>query len=154
MLPIYEYNGSLAGNLLENTDVINALTSSETTKPLSAAQGKVLNNKIINVETQKVVVDGAEFYLSKNNNIVNLTIYCTRSLTKDTILSFAGVIPSGWNPTKRIYTSYSAVGGSVIHGSGRYAINPDNQDINLICDNDGMLEHMASISWIIGGVFE
>lgn len=49
MLPIYEYNGSLAGNLLENTDVVNALTSSDTTKPLSAAQGKALNDKITNV---------------------------------------------------------------------------------------------------------
>lgn len=44
MLPIYEYNGTLAGNLLENTDVVNALTSSDTTKPLSAAQGKALSN--------------------------------------------------------------------------------------------------------------
>lgn len=50
MLPIYEYNGTLAGNLLENTDVVNALTSSETTKPLSAAQGKALNDKINNVQ--------------------------------------------------------------------------------------------------------
>ena len=49
MLPIYEYNGTLAGNLLENTDVINALTSSDTTKPLSAAQGKALNDKILNI---------------------------------------------------------------------------------------------------------
>lgn len=49
MLPIYEYNGTLAGNLLENTDVVNTLTSSETTKPLSAAQGKVLNDKILKI---------------------------------------------------------------------------------------------------------
>ena len=49
MLPIYKYDGSLAGNLLENTDVINALTSSETNKPLSAAQGKVLNDKILKI---------------------------------------------------------------------------------------------------------
>lgn len=49
MLPIYEYNGTLAGNLLENTDVVNALTSSETTKPLSAAQGKALNDKILKI---------------------------------------------------------------------------------------------------------
>lgn len=49
MLPIYEYNGTLAGNLLENTDVINVLTSSDTTKPLSAAQGKVLNDKILKI---------------------------------------------------------------------------------------------------------
>lgn len=47
MLPIYDYNGSLAGDLLEDTDVINELTSSDTTKALSAAQGKALNDKII-----------------------------------------------------------------------------------------------------------
>lgn len=45
MLPLYDYNGSLAGNLLEDTDVINALTYSDSTRPLSAAQGKVLNDK-------------------------------------------------------------------------------------------------------------
>lgn len=57
MLPIYEYNGTLAGNLLENTDVVNALTSSDTSKPLSAAQGKVLNDKIANVAGKILKVD-------------------------------------------------------------------------------------------------
>lgn len=54
MLPIYEYNGSLAGSLLENTDVINALTSSETTKPLSAAQGKTLNDKLNGIKIKSI----------------------------------------------------------------------------------------------------
>lgn len=54
MLPIYEYNGSLAGNLLENTDVVNALTSSDTTKPLSAAQGKVLNDKFNGIKIKSM----------------------------------------------------------------------------------------------------
>lgn len=49
MLPIYEYNGTLAGNLLENTDVINALNSSDSTRALSAAQGKVLDGKVIEI---------------------------------------------------------------------------------------------------------
>lgn len=49
MLPIYEYDGTLAGNLLEDADVINELTSSNNTKPLSAAQGKALNDKILSI---------------------------------------------------------------------------------------------------------
>lgn len=49
MLPMYDYNGSLAGDLLEDTDVINALNSSDSTRPLSAAQGKALNDKILNI---------------------------------------------------------------------------------------------------------
>lgn len=54
MLPIYEYNGTLAGNLLENTDVINVLTSSDTTKPLSAAQGKALNDKLNGIKIKSM----------------------------------------------------------------------------------------------------
>ena len=54
MLPIYEYNGALAGNLLENTDVINVLTSSDTTKPLSAAQGKALNDKLNGIKIKSM----------------------------------------------------------------------------------------------------
>lgn len=54
MLPIYEYNGTLAGNLLEDTDVINALTSSDNTKPLSASQGKVLNDKFNGIKIKSI----------------------------------------------------------------------------------------------------
>lgn len=46
MLSLYDYNGDLAGDLLEDTDVINALNSSDSTRPLSAAQGKILNDKL------------------------------------------------------------------------------------------------------------
>ena len=73
MLPIYEYNGTLAGNLLENTDVINALTSSDSKKPLSAAQGKALNDKIN--EKPKVLWEGSfasyEQTIQLNENIFN-----------------------------------------------------------------------------------
>lgn len=48
MLSLYDYNGGLAGDLLEDTDVINALNSSDSTRPLSAAQGKALNDKLTN----------------------------------------------------------------------------------------------------------
>lgn len=54
MLPIYEYNGTLAGNLLENTDVVNALNSSDTTNPLSAAQGKALNDKFNGIKIKSI----------------------------------------------------------------------------------------------------
>lgn len=93
MLPIYEYNGSLAGNLLENTDVVNALTSSETTKPLSAAQGKLLNSKIN--EKPKVLWAGSfssfEKSITLNENIFNfrqIYIICTNGLGMEKGLAF------------------------------------------------------------------
>lgn len=74
MLPIYEYNGNLAGNLLENTDVINALTSSDTTKPLSASQGKILNDKILkinkNITAMRYVTK--VFHLTNSNGFMDL----------------------------------------------------------------------------------
>lgn len=93
MLPIYEYNGTLAGNLLENTDVVNALTSSDTTKPLSAAQGKALNDKIN--EKPKVLWEGSfsDYYnrITLNENIFNfrqIYIICTTGLGNTNKLAF------------------------------------------------------------------
>lgn len=49
MIPIYDYNGTLQGNTIEQSDVIDNLTSTSKNVPLSANQGKVLNDKITNV---------------------------------------------------------------------------------------------------------
>lgn len=43
--PTFYYNGSNK-NILDSNDIVNNLTSSSTTQPLSAAQGKALNDKI------------------------------------------------------------------------------------------------------------
>lgn len=68
MLPIYEYNGTLAGNLLENTDVINALNSSDSKKPLSAAQGNALNNKINALNNKINTIKFTEFIASNDDS--------------------------------------------------------------------------------------
>lgn len=47
--PLFNYGGSNKTPLVTN-DVVNNLTSSSTTQPLSAAQGKALNDKINNVQ--------------------------------------------------------------------------------------------------------
>lgn len=93
MLPIYEYNGNLVGNLLSITDVINALTSSDTTRPLSAAQGKVLNSKIN--EKPKILWEGSfskyEADITLNENIFNfrqIYIICTNGLGTEKGLAF------------------------------------------------------------------
>lgn len=96
MLPIYEYNGSLAGNLLENTDVVNALTSSDTTKSLSAAQGKSLNDKINNVQamfgtTSKLYCASKVVQVSQGT--VDVSVY-----TQDELKEMLGITEdSGFN---------------------------------------------------------
>ena len=90
MLPVYEFNGALAGNLLEDTDVINALTSSDTTKPLSAAQGKALNDKITKFigNITKMVYATKVFQIQQTNGFQNL--YSESDLME--ILGLSGAI--------------------------------------------------------------
>ena len=112
MLPIYEYNGSLAGNLLENTDVINALTSGETTKPLSAAQGKVLSDKLNNVSKLGTVVGiGQAQCLYQDGNTLKSTLsFPGVSLNKKDYLCFLtlhGISGTPYNQTTAISYSFS-----------------------------------------------
>jgi len=112
MLPIYEYNGTLAGNLLENTDVINALTSNETTKPLSAAQGKVLSDKLNNVSKLGTVVGiGQVQCLYQDANTLKATqAFSGESLNKNDYLCFLtlqGISGTPYNQTTAISYSFS-----------------------------------------------
>ena len=43
------YDDSRSYNLLQDSDIVNNLTSGGTNKPLSAQQGKVLNDKILSI---------------------------------------------------------------------------------------------------------
>lgn len=82
MLPLYDYNGSLAGNLLEDTDVINTLNSSETTRPLSAAQGKVLSDKLNTIKFTELIASNANNWTDVSINIDDFDAFlliCTQS---------------------------------------------------------------------------
>ena len=54
MLQMENYQGTTDYNLLEDKDIVNSLSSSYTNKALSAAQGKVLNDKINTIKINSV----------------------------------------------------------------------------------------------------
>ena len=124
MLPIYEYNGTLAGNLLENTDVVNALTSSDTTKPLSAAQGKVLSDKLNNVSKLGTVVGigQAQCLYGDGNTLRSTVSFPGVPLNKEDYLCFLtlqGISGTPYNQTTGIYYSFSGQTMSIeVRGSG------------------------------------
>ena len=124
MLQIYEYNGTLAGNLLENTDVVNALTSSDTNKPLSAAQGKALNDKLNNVSKLGTVVGiGQAQCLYKDGNTLKATVpFSGVSLNEKDYLCFLTLqLISGtpYNQTSAISYSFSGSTMTIeVRGSG------------------------------------
>jgi len=112
MLPIYEYNGTLAGNLLENTDVINALTSSDTTKALSAAQGKVLSDKLNNVTKLGTVIGigQAQCLYADGNTLKATQSFSGVPLNKTDYLCFLtlqGISGTPYNQTSAISYSFS-----------------------------------------------
>lgn len=55
MLNMENYQGTTDYNLLEDSDIVNTLSSSDTNKALSASQGKVLNDKINGIKINSVV---------------------------------------------------------------------------------------------------
>lgn len=124
MLPIYEYNGTLAGNLLENTDVVNALNSSDTAKPLSAAQGKVLSDKLNNVIKLGTVIGiGQSQCLYADANTLRATqSFPGENLNKTDYLCFLtlqGVSGTPYNQTTAISYSFSGqTMGVEVKGTG------------------------------------
>ena len=124
MLPIYEYNGSLAGNLLENTDVINALNSSETNKPLSAKQGKVLSDKLNKVSKLGTVVGigQAQCLYQDGNTLKSIQSFSGVTLNKEDYLCFLTLQRINGTPyTQTTAISYSFSGSTMtieVRGSG------------------------------------
>lgn len=54
MLNMENYQGTTDYNLLEDTDIVNSLSSSDTNKALSALQGKNLNDKLNGIKINSV----------------------------------------------------------------------------------------------------
>lgn len=143
MLPIYEYDGTLAGNLLENTDVINALTSSETTKPLSAAQGKLLAQW----DVKRVTVNGVTCNFYKNNHLVICILQSTAELKNST--TYANMIPSGYNPKDFTCMNIIEVAGSSIMGQARFTFAPDLASIGLVTSSGSYVERQGVIAYYV-----
>lgn len=143
MLPIYEYNGTLAGNILENTDVINALTSSDKTKPLSAAQGKLLATW----EVKRITVNGITCNFYKNNHLVICILQSTAELSNNA--SFDNMIPSGYNPKDLTCMNIIETSGSTIMGQARFTFYPDLSRIGLLTTSGSYVERTGAIAYYV-----
>lgn len=143
MLPIYEYNGTLAGNLLENTDVVNALTSGDTAKPLSAAQGKLLATW----EVKRITVNGVTCNFYKNNHLVICILQSTAELKNNT--TYANMIPSGYNPKDFTCMNIIEVAGASVMGQARFTFPPDLASIGLLTTSGSYVERQGVIAYYV-----
>lgn len=93
MLNMENYQGTTNYNLLEDSDIVNNLTSGGTNKPLSALQGKILNSKIN--EKPNILWEGSfssyQDKITLNENIFNfrqIYMICTDGLGTEKAMAF------------------------------------------------------------------
>lgn len=136
----------LSGNL-----VINSLNSDAEQLPLSAKQGKVLNDKIMFAYQQKTTVKGATFQFFKYNNLVLCKVNNIGAMISGAINEFDGAIPTALRPKTYFYLNYNAVTGSTVPYKGRYQFGSDGKVV-LITDGNVTLEHSGQIIYTLEGV--
>lgn len=94
------------GSYLKTTDVVNNLTSTATTQPLSAAQGKALNDQIAKTEVTNLLtnVSSSVDYLKayKTGNVVQISFQVKAGITNSSVL---------FNLPSSIQPSYNTVFG-------------------------------------------
>lgn len=143
-------NNSNVGVLVTD-DIINNITSSSTTKVLSAEQGKVLNDKIMFAYQQKTTVKGATFQFFKYNNLVLCKVNNIGAMSSGAINEFDNAIPTSLRPKTYFYLNYNAVTGSTVPYKGRYQFGDDGKVV-LITDGNVTLEHNGQIIYSLEGV--
>ena len=148
--PLFNYSGSNKSPLISD-DIIDNLTSSEVKRPLSANQGKVLNDKIMFAYQQKTTVKGATFQFFKYNNLVLCKVYNVGAMSSGAINEFVDAIPTSLRPKKLFYLNYNAVTGTTVPYKGRYQFGDDGKVV-LITDGNVTLEHNGQIIYTLEGV--
>lgn len=133
----------ISGNL-----VINNLTTDNSQFPLSAAQGKVLNDKIMFAYQQKTTVKGATFQFFKYNNLVLCKVYNVSAMSSGTINEFDGAIPTALRPKTLFYLNYNAVTDTTVPYQGRYTFGDDGKVV-LLTNGNVTLEHNGQIIYTL-----
>ena len=122
---ITNYQGNKNVSILQPIDVVDNLSSTETELPLSALQGKTLNDKIngiINVSEYHVTMQyNTNIYLKKFGKIVIGVIAASTSYPGGT--GTLGTLDEEYRPAQRIYVPYIGWIGAGFSSYGQYDIN-------------------------------
>lgn len=122
---ITNYRGNKNVSIIQPSDVVNNLNSTETNKPLSALQGKNLNaiiDSIINVSEYHVTIqNNGNVYLKKFGKLVIGVITATNSYDNKT--GTLGTLDEEYRPVRLVYIPYIGWSGANIGCYGQYTIN-------------------------------
>lgn len=141
--PVFNYSGGNKTPVISD-DIIDNLISSESKRPLSANQGKVLNDKIAFKYKQTVTVRGATFKYFTFNNLVLCRVMNIGAYPNGSINTFEDAIPKDLRPKENFYLSYTAITSTQTEGVGRYSFG-NSGDVTLITEQGITLEHSGQI---------
>lgn len=124
---VTNYQGNNNVSILQPSDVVNNLNSTETDLPLSALQGKNLNdliNTIINASEYHVTMqNGTDIYLKKFGKLVVGVI--SASTSYDNNNGILGTLDDEYRPAKTIYVPYIGWVSYSLNCYGQYNIKTD-----------------------------
>lgn len=124
MLQMENYQGNTNYNLLEDSDIVNNLTTTDTNKALSALQGKNLNdniNRIIDASEYTVTMqNNTQVYLKKFGKIVIGVIIAITSYDNNT--GTLGTLDEDYRPVREINIPYIGWSSASIACYGQYMI--------------------------------
>ena len=157
---IEENNAQMLSKLegkIDRSDIVDNLTSSSSTVPLSANQGRVLKeqiNGVLTVETRDLY--GQPWGNSMNVRLVKLGSICVCNIfwTGATGTSKYGTIseitiPDGFRPYGSVYATTQNVTSNSTYGASTRIQISSNGKISFVTDNTGMLERHVTFAYSI-----
>lgn len=138
------YQGNTNYNLLEDKDIVNNLTSSNTNKALSANQGKVLNTNINGI-SKHFLIDG------------NIGLYTSGKTTlrhqSNSILSANVTMPTSINKTDYLclMTIHNVSGSAMYIGNSMtYEISGNNLKLEFGSSGGGFQSgHVVEVAYFV-----
>ena len=142
------YNGkSGAESIVDTGDIVDNLSSTETKKPLSANQGKVLNDKLTTWEVQKVTVEGVTCHFYKNLNYVYVNL--SSSIAMAGPHNFENIVPVGYRPNELSYLNVVEITGTNTYGTARFTFYPDKNYIRMFSSTSGQVERCGNLEYLV-----
>lgn len=157
---IEENNSQILSKLngkIDRSDIVDNLTSSSSTVPLSANQGRVLKeqiNGILTVETRDLY--GKPWGNSMNVRLVKLGSICICNIfwtgatgtSKSATISEI-TIPDGFRPYGSVFATTQNVTSNSTYGASTRIQISSNGKISFVTDNTGMLERHVTFAYSI-----
>lgn len=144
MLQMENYQGNTNYNLLEDSDIVNNLTTTVTNKVLSANQGKILNTNITELSKHFLIDENIGLYTS---GIVTLTHQ------SNSILSANVTLPSSINNSDYLclMTIHNVSGSAMYIGTSlTYEITGNNLKLEFGSSGGGFSSgHVVEVAYFV-----